>query len=93
MTTLAAGMHFYHPELNEPRPEAQIEASLGHYGRHYFVYSAVPLSGRGVKFIKTITPGTMVNDRRNGWHHYKVTEKAMEAISKAHAVAYELLLD
>nr|WP_294529221.1 hypothetical protein [uncultured Rhodopila sp.] len=91
-TTQTAGLIGYYPEMGEARPETKIEARLAHYGKHYFLTSSVQLSGRGVEFLKTIKPGDMTNSRRDGWHEYKVTLKAFDAICKAHAVACEILL-
>lgn len=87
------GLLSYHPEMGETRPAAQIEASLGHYGKHYDVHSAMLLEGRGVEFIETIKPGSCINSRRDGWGYYKVTLKAFDAICAKHGVAHEMLLD
>ena len=41
----------YYPEMGEAKPLAQIEASLGHYGKHYFLRTPLTLSGRGVELL------------------------------------------
>ena len=83
----------YHPELGEVKPAATIEARLAHNGRHYFIYSKSALTGRGVTLLGIVQPGEMMNSRRDGWHHYKVTMAAFDRISAAADVAMEVLLD
>lgn len=92
MDTQKTGLMGYYPEMGEAKPQAKIEAQLGHYGRHYYVYSAVPLAGRGVELLSIVKPGDMTNSRRDGWGYYKVTVRALEVICKAHAVSYEMML-
>lgn len=86
------GLKGYYPEMGDKRPVTKIEARLAHYGKHYYVYSSIPISGRGIEFISTVKPGDMANSRRDGWGYYKVTLKAFDAICAAHPVACEILL-
>ena len=79
----------YHPEMGEEKPAAEIEASLSHYGRHWFLHTPLTLSGRGVKRLDTEPQD---GQRRAGWHRYKVTEKAFEILSQQHRVVSESLL-
>ena len=45
--------HSYYPEMGERAPSAAIvEASLGHYGRHYYVKFATSNRGRVIGAIK-----------------------------------------
>ena len=73
--------HIYTPEMNEAKPEAQIEAHLSHYGRHYFLYTNEELKGRGVRKIDT--------DNYRGLDRYKVTFKAYEKICQEYEVSEE----
>ena len=88
------GLKGYHPEMGEAKPAAQIEAQLSHYGNHYFLKSAIELTGRGVTFLKTLVAGDLTPQAQGkvGWHEYKVTARAFKAICEKHAVAYEMLL-
>lgn len=87
------GLVGYHPEMGETKPEAQIEASIGHYGG-WFVKSAIELKGRGITFLGTIEamPSIVQPQNHIGWHNYKVTDLAFEKICKAHRVSHEMLL-
>ena len=83
--------------MGEPKPASVIEATLSHYGKHYFidVQPEITFKGRGVEYIKTYVPKDFHPDhqRRVGWHSYKVTTRAFEAIKAAYEVSYEMLLD
>ena len=91
---MKTGLLGYHPEMGEAKPAAKIEARLGHSGRHYFLKSAIELTGRGVTFLQTLTAGDLTPQAQGkvGWHEYKVTESAFRAIGAKHGVAYEMLL-
>jgi hypothetical protein len=84
----------YYPEMGEKEPgNTEIQARLGHYGRHWFLRTKLALKGRGVVFLKTETAETLVpGSRYVGWHQYKVTEKAFESICREHNVTSESLL-
>lgn len=86
-------LHCYHPELNEPKPGAQIEASLAHYGKHYYIKTPLALKGRGIEFLETFSAQTINNPSKVGWHNYKVTLAAFDKICREHSVSSELLLD
>jgi hypothetical protein len=88
------GLLGYYPEMREAKPVAELEASLSHYGRHYFVKTRLELRGVGIKFLKTLTAADLVPQAQAkvGTHEYKVTEKAFEKLLKAHGVAYQMLL-
>jgi hypothetical protein len=88
-------MHFFHPEMGEQRhPESQIEASLGHYGNHYYIKTPLELKGRGIRKERTLTAEMLVPQawRKIGWHEYTVTLKAMEKLAEQYVVTGEMLL-
>lgn len=88
------GLIGYHPEMNEPKPEAQIEASLGHYGKHWHLKSQIALKGRGITLRHVLTSGMLTPQAQHkvGWFEYKVTEAAFDKICKQHRVSTEMLL-
>lgn len=90
-------LRMYHPEMGETKPDAQIEASMSHYGKHYFLRTPLALGGRGVEYDMTYTAADLIPvpaaQRLIGWHRYKVTIKAFERICAQYAVSYEILLD
>lgn len=92
---LQPGLKVYHPEMGEAKPTTRIDAHLCHYGKHYFLTSQIELKGRGVTFLKTLTPGDLTPKAQYkvGYHEYKVTQKALDTICEQHAVGYEMLLD
>jgi hypothetical protein len=86
----------YTPEMGQKRPDdAEIDAQLSHYGKHYFLDTPLTLSGRGVLYLCTYSPEQLTGpgQRKAGWHHYKVTIAAYERICEQYTVAYESLLD
>lgn len=87
----------YYPEMGETAPPAAlIHARLSHYGRHYYlrVHPSVDrLAGRGVEFLGVDTEKTLVpGSKFVGWSSYKVTMRAMKAISAQYATTGETLL-
>lgn len=89
-TTQTTGFQGYHPEMNEKRPDCQIEANLSHYGKHWFLYTPLTLSGRGVEFLGSCDSD--YGQRRTNWNRYKVTQKAFDKICSQHSVSSEMLL-
>jgi hypothetical protein len=87
----------YHPEMHEPKPVALIEASLSHYGKHYFLDTPLELKGRGVEFLGVYKASDLcpvpAAQRKVGWRQYKVTLKAFDRIKDEQDVSYEMLLD
>ncbi len=86
-------MHY--PEMGEERPTAQIEASLCHYGKHWFLRTPLELKGRGIKFRGKITAGQVCGPRAAslvGQNEYYVTERAFDILCKKYTVSSELLL-
>lgn len=81
--------------MNEKRPEqAQIDAQLSHYGKHWFLRTPLTLKGRGIVHQGVETESSLIPQAQHkaGWNKYKVTEKAFEAICEKHNVATESLL-
>lgn len=83
----------YYPEMGEAMPvDTQIEASLGHYGRHYFLKTKLTLAaGRGVEALGTMT---VAGGPRAGqvFNQYKVTLKAMEKLEGQYKVSSASML-
>lgn len=85
----------YTPEMGGQRPaDTQIDATLSHYGKHYYLKTPLVLKGRGIVHIRTLTASELVPSAQHkvGWHEYKVTEKAFAAICETYNVASESLL-
>ena len=78
----------FNRELGQQEPEAQIEATLSHYGKHYYIDTILELPiKRGMKFFGgTHRGGRLVNQ-------YKVTLKAYENLCKQYSVKREVYLD
>lgn len=88
-------MHFHYPEMGEKRrDDSQIEASPGHYGKHYYIKTPLSLKGRGIKHLHTLQPNDFVDpqNRKVGWNEYVVTLLAMENLAKQYVVTGESLL-
>lgn len=84
----------YYPEMNEAKPTADIEASLGHYGEHWFLRTTLTLKGRGITDRGPIKASDLTpkGQRLAGWNQYRVTEKAFETLCKKYNIVSELLL-
>lgn len=92
-TINATGLTSYYPEMGEKKPEAQIEARLSHYGKHWYLSTRLTLKGRGIKFVRTNTAADMrPGSYRVGWNEYCVTELAFEKLCKEYAISTESLL-
>jgi hypothetical protein len=89
------GLKCYSPEMKEKKPIAQIQATLSHYGKHYYLKTPLELRGRGINFLSTFKSSDLTPHAQfmTGWNEYKVTENAFETICKKYAVSMELLLD
>lgn len=46
--TTAPGVYPWYPELGEEEPSADLRATLGHYGGHWYVDTPLILKGRGI---------------------------------------------
>lgn len=81
---VSPGLHSYTPELGQKRPDAQIDASLGHYGGHYFLWTELELKGRGI---------TDITEDHHNRKRYKVTRKAFEKLEESYSIAMASYLD
>jgi len=89
------GMTGYYSEMGEKRPDAAtIDATLSHTGKHWFLKTALTITGRGVTLLRTLTANDLVPQAQHqvGLHEYKVTDAAFDRIKSEHCVACELLL-
>lgn len=89
------GLHIYTPEMGQRKPSCKMEATLGHYGRHYYIDTTETLSGRGIEHLQTHTERdlTAAGRYKIGWNRYKVTVKAFEAIRARYPVSMASYLD
>lgn len=90
------GTYLYTPEMGQQEPEGcQMEASLSHYGKHYFIDTPLELKGRGISFIRKYSAKdfTDPNNKKIGWNEYQVTKLAYEKLKKQYAISYECALD
>ena len=86
------GVKVYHPELGERKPEVKMEASLGWYGKHYFVDTPLQLKGRGIVEQEAHwTPGS--ERQREGWKSYRVTLRAFEKLKAKYPISMAAYLD
>ncbi len=85
----------FYPEMGDAKPAADIEASLGHYGRHYYIDTPLKLSGRGITHLNTYISSDLTEhgQRKVGLNHYVVTLAAYAKIKADHSVSREVLLD
>jgi len=86
------GLHCYTPEMGDRKPEVKMEASLGWYGKHYYVDTPLELKGRGI----VEQPANWVEGCRKqveGWHSYRVTLKAFEKLKAQYPISMECFLD
>lgn len=90
-----SGVYCYTPEMGEQKPDCQVEASRGYYGKHWFVDTPLELKGRGITFLKKYegkdltTPGSY----KVGWNEYQVTNRAFEKLKEQYTISQELFLD
>lgn len=77
----APGVYSYTPEIGEKKPNCQIEASLSYYGKHYHLYTALELKGRGISRAET---------GREGLNCYTATKKAFEKLKEVYTISYKM---
>ena len=89
------GEHCYTPEMGQRKVSCQLEATLGHYGKHYYVNTPLELKGRGITYLDTFKSHqlTQAGQRKVGWHSYRVTVNAFSKLKEAYSVSREMLLD
>ena len=88
-----AGVHLYCPEMGQRKPEVQLEATLGHYGTHYYVDTPLELKGRGITEIVPVCCAPGCKKDVEGWRTYRVTRRAFEKLKAQYPIAMENLLD
>ncbi len=76
----------YCPEMNEVKPESEIEAIITH-GEKWYVKSTSNFSGRGIACHGETMP------TRPGWKTYTMTQSAFKKIAQGKSVAVESLLN
>lgn len=81
---VSPGLHSYTPELGQKRPAAQIDATLGHYGGHYFLWTDLELKGRGISDI---------TEEHHNRKRYKATRLAFEKLKETYSIAMASYLD
>lgn len=89
------GVHCYTPEMGDRKPAVKMEASIGHYGKHYYIDTTEELKGRGIEFIKTYKDGDFIrpNYYKVGWNEYCVTTNAFEKLKTQFSISMECCLD
>ena len=90
----APGVYRYTPEMGGQKPDCQMEASKGYYGKHWFIDTPLELKGRGIEFIKKYQEKDFCSkDHRAGWNEYRVTNRAFEKLQEQYTISQELFLD
>ena len=90
----APGVYCYTPEMGGQKPDCQMEASKGYYGKHWFIDTPLELKGRGIEFIKKYQEKDFCSkDYRVGWNEYRVTNRAFEKLKEKYSISQECLLD
>mgnify|MGYP000712870016 CR=1 FL=1 len=91
----APGVYCYTPEIGGQKPDCQMEASRGYYGKHWFIDTPLELKGRGIELIKKYQEKDFCNsgDYRVGWNEYRVTNKAFEKLKSQYSISNECYLD
>ena len=85
----------FYPEMQEKKPKADGQASLSHYGKHYFVDTFLELNGRGIEFLGRYASKdlTQYAQHKIGMNKYKITLKAFNKLCQQYDFSSELLLD
>ena len=88
------GVYCYTPEMGGQKPDCQMEASRGYYGKHWFIDTPLYLKGRGIELIKKYQEKDFCSkDHRVGWNEYRVTNRAFEKLKEKYSIPQECLLD
>lgn len=88
------GVYCYTPEMGGQKPDCQMEASRGYYGKHWFIDTPLELKGRGIELIKKYQEKDFCSkDHRVGWNEYRVTNRAFEKLKEKYSISQECLLD
>lgn len=89
------GVYCYTPEMGQKKPDCQMEASRGYYGKHWFIDTPLEIKGRGIEFVKKYQEKDFCNpeDHRAGWNEYRVTNRAFEILKTKYSISQKCLLD
>ena len=89
------GVHAYTPEMGDLKPMAQIESSLGHYGKHYYLDTPLELKGRGIELLKQYKENDFhaSGQYKVGWYSYCVTLNAFCKLKTLYSISSKHLLD
>ena len=88
------GVYCYTPEMGGQKPDCQMEASRGYYGKHWFIDTPLELKGRGIELIKKYQEKDFCSkDHRVGWNECRVTNRAFEKLKEKYSISQECLLD
>lgn len=81
------------PEMSQDMPaDTQIVLSSGG-STHNYIKTPLTLKGRGITYTRTNTPeNTVPGALTLGWHHYRVTDAALDNLRKLYRVSYEQIL-
>lgn len=91
---IAKGIHSFTPEMGQRKVNAQMDASLSHYGNHYFVDTQLELKGRGITLLKIYSEENFIRpSHKVGWKSYKVTTAAFEKLKSQYSISMECNLD
>lgn len=89
------GAYCYTPEMGQKKPDCQMEASRGYYGKHWFIDTPLEIKGRGITFLKKYTDKDFctLGHYRVGWNEYRVTNKAFDKLKEQYTISQEVCLD
>lgn len=89
------GVYCYTPEMGQQKPDCQMEASRGYYGKHWYIDTPLSLKGRGITFLKKYTDNDfyMPGNYRVGWNEYRVTDRAFDKLKEQYTISQRVLLD
>lgn len=92
---IAKGLHCYTPEMGQRKPNCQMMARLGHYGKHYYIDTPLTLKGRGITHLGQLKSSdlTSFGQYKVGWHQYKVTTNAFDKLKEQYSVSMDIPLD
>ena len=87
------GTYIYTPEMGEKKPVCQMEASLSHYGHHYFVDTPLELKGRGITKLPDPCWNEGSKKQLEGWKSYQVTTRAYRKLEEQYTISMVSYLD
>lgn len=89
------GVYCYTPEMGQRKPDCQMEASRGYYGKHWYIDTPLSLKGRGITFLKKYTDNDfyMPGNYRVGWNEYRVTDRAFDKLKEQYTISQRCYLD